>query len=86
MQNTKRRDTILRKALEDALMVLGELGKVRVLSELKRQEAYREDAEYLERGPVAEGMQSLFGQDFAEVIIQRVIIRTDELYSAGTSA
>jgi len=81
-------DIILRHALDETLGLFGESNKRMLLYAFGIGNADGEintrNAEgYLEFGKVAQNMKRVLGEKTAEMILERVMIKMDELYSAN---
>jgi hypothetical protein len=73
---------ILREAFESSLDILGDAGKVTLVHDLEAHGSYsRENDRYLSLWRIGEGLRNLFGQEVAELIMERVMIRMDKLYT-----
>ena len=73
---------ILREAFESTLEILGYSGRQAILHELEDLDAYSiHDNSYLSLWKIGNGLQELFGQDVAEMIMEAVMIRMDKLCS-----
>jgi hypothetical protein len=60
----------LRKAFEGIIEVLGPEGKEAIVSELRSRCDYRQ--EYLETRTIRETLQTLFGSDSADLLLEQV--------------
>jgi len=73
---------ILRQAFESALEIMGYSGRSALIDELERLGSYsRYDESYLSLWTIGKGLQELFGQEIAEMIMEKVMINMDRLHS-----
>jgi hypothetical protein len=73
---------ILREAFESSIGVLGTIGKNCLIQELERLGGYSTYADSDVSLPeIASGLQKLFGEGIAEVLMEDILIKMDELYT-----
>jgi hypothetical protein len=71
-------ESVLRRAFEDTLDILGHRMKASVIYDLENSGEYRMDVEFsLEK--IARGMNRLFGEEATEIILERMFLKMDEL-------
>jgi hypothetical protein len=70
---------VMRKAFDDTLSVLGEMGRTVILSELKSMSLYSSQRDYLESDAIAECLERYFGAECTEMIMREVKLRMNEL-------
>ena len=68
---------ILRRAFEDTISILGEKGQRAIISDLESRGIYHSDSEYLELAPVSMSLERFFGNDVAQLLLERVKIKAD---------
>jgi len=75
-------NAILREAFEAALEILGDSGKSAILYDLEGHGAYSKDnIKYLSLWKIGEGLQELFNQEIAELLMERTMINMDRLFT-----
>jgi hypothetical protein len=71
-------ESVLRRAFEGSLDILGQRLKESVIYDLENTGEYRKDEEFsLEK--IALGLNRLFGKEAAEMMVERIILKMDEL-------
>jgi hypothetical protein len=76
---------VMRKAFDDTLSVLGEMGRSVILSELKSLSLYSSQRDYLESDAIAECLERYFGVDCTEMIMREVKLKMN-VSKAGSSS
>jgi len=78
----EQHNKVLREAFEGSLDIVGYGGKITIIHELEERGAYHKDDDtYLSLWKIGEGLRELFGQEIAEMIMEKVMIRMDKLFS-----
>jgi len=76
---------VMRKAFDDTLSVLGEMGRSVILSELKSMSLYSNQRDYLESDGIVECLETYFGVECTEMLMRDVKLKMNEL-KAGSSS
>jgi hypothetical protein len=71
-------ESVLRRAFEDTLDILGPRMKESFIHDLENSSEYRRDIEFsLEK--IAHGLYRLFGEEAAEIMLERIFLKLDDL-------
>lgn len=76
---------VMRKAFDDTLSVLGEMGRSVILSELKAKSLYSSQNDYLETGAISDCLEKYFGAECTEMIMRDVKEKMNELKASSNS-
>ncbi|MCI0558100.1 MAG: hypothetical protein MN733_06365 [Nitrososphaera sp.] len=78
-------NAVIRKALEEALDLVGESGKRILISELVAKGTYSpHDSSSLSLEKIASVLSSAFGSEVSEILMESVLIRMDEICSGAS--
>jgi hypothetical protein len=72
---------LIRQALAASIEVLGERGNRALIEDLQRRGIFMDN---LALEKLMTGLRDVLGDEAAEIIMQEVIIRLDEMYSSRT--
>jgi len=82
MSERSQYNKILREAFDSALEVLGCSGRSALIDALEKHGSYAKyDDSYLSLWTIGKGLQDLFGQEIAEMIMEKIMINMDRLYN-----
>lgn len=73
--------TVLRRAFLESIAILGERSSRALIEDLRRYRVFLYD-QSLSLENLARGLAELVGEETAELILERVIIKLDELHSS----
>jgi hypothetical protein len=76
----------IHRAFEDALQVLGESGIRLLMTDLEFLCAYSRSMPFISLGGLMVGLREVLGDEAAEMIMERIIVRLDALYSTRAEA
>ena len=76
---------VMRKAFDDTLAVLGEMGRSVILSELTSMSLYSSQTDYLESGAIVECLERYFGAQCTEMLMREVKLKMNDLKAASSS-